>query len=60
MEIGINFALTPSECVAIQAVLGSDLAREAMNCRRAISLRVHKHSSFWKRRWNILFQEKLK
>jgi hypothetical protein len=59
MEIGINFALTPSELCGVQAVLGSDLAREAMNLRRAISLRVHKHSRFWKKRWNILFQDKL-
>lgn len=60
MEVGVNFALTTAEQVATQAVLGSDLAREAMNLRRAISLRVHKHSPFWKKRWNILFQEKLK
>lgn len=59
VEIGIDSALTPSELVAAQAVLGSDLRRETMNLRRAISLRVHKHSRFWRARWNILFREKL-
>jgi|ERR1700674_2346138 len=59
VEIGINASLTPSELVAAQAVLGSDLRRETMNLRRAISLRVHKHSRFWRKRWNIFFLRKL-
>jgi hypothetical protein len=59
LEIGINASLKPSETVAAQAVLGSDLRRETMNLRRAISLRVHKHSRFWRKRWNILFLRKL-
>ena len=59
VEIAINASLLPSEQVAIQACLGSDLAREAMNCRRAIGLRIHKHSRFWRKRWNILFLRKL-
>jgi hypothetical protein len=59
VAIGIDVALTPSEQVACQFALGSDPQRETMNTRRAISLRVHKHSAFWKRRWNILFLRKL-
>jgi len=59
LAIGIDVALTPSEQVACQFALGSDPQRETMNTRRAISLRVHKHSAFWKRRWNILFRRKL-
>ena len=59
LAIGINASLTPSELVAAQAVLGSDLRRETMNLRRAISLRVHKHSRFWRKRWNIFFLRKL-
>jgi hypothetical protein len=59
LEIGINCSLQEVETVAAQAVLGSDLRREAMNLRRAISLRVHKHSPFWRERWNILFKRKL-
>lgn len=57
--IAIDVALTPSEQVACQFALGSDPQRETMNTRRAISLRVHRHSAFWKRRWNILFERKL-
>jgi hypothetical protein len=59
LEIGITIKLTKAETVAAQAILGSDLRREAMNLRRAISLRVHKHSRFWRKRWNILFLRKL-
>lgn len=59
MEIGIDRALIPSELVACQAVLGSDIARERMNLRRAISLRVHNVKPFWRKRWNILFRQKL-
>lgn len=59
VEIGITASLSPAETVAAQAVLGSDLQRETMNLRRAISLRVHKHSKFWRKRWNILFLKKL-
>jgi hypothetical protein len=59
VEIGIKASLTEAETVATQAVLGSDPARETMNLRRAISLRVHKHSPFWRKRWNILFLRKL-
>jgi hypothetical protein len=59
LEIGINSPLKEAETVAAQAVLGSDLRRETMNLRRAISLRVHKHSRFWRKRWNILFLKKL-
>jgi len=59
VAIGINLALTPSECVALQAVLGSDPSREAMNLRRALAIRVHGVSPFWRKRWNILFKEKL-
>lgn len=59
LELAIDFALTPSEQVAAQAILGSDPRREKMNLRRAISLRVHKHPAFWRKRWNILFDKKL-
>jgi hypothetical protein len=59
MEIGINGSLAPAETVAAQFALGSDPARETMNLRRAISLRIHKHSRFWRKRWNILFLRKL-
>lgn len=59
VEIGIKASLTPPETVAAQAVLGSDIRREAMNLCRVISLRVHKHSPFWRKRWNILFLKKL-
>jgi hypothetical protein len=59
VALGINYPLIPSESVALQAVLGSDLARETMNLRRAIAIRVHGVTPHWKKRWNILFKEKL-
>lgn len=60
VEVGINASLKPSEQVAAQFALGSDPRRETMNLRRAISLRIHPRGSrFWKKRWNILFQDKL-
>lgn len=58
MEIGINLALSPAFIVAAQSILESDPAREAMNFRRARSLGIHKHKSFWRKRWNILFGQK--
>lgn len=59
VEIGINVTLAPSEQVACQQALGSDPRREVMNLRRTISLRVHKHSRFWRKRWNLLFKVKI-
>ena len=59
VEIGIAAKLTEAETVAAQFALGSDPRRETMNLRRAISLRVHKHSPFWRKRWNILFRRKM-
>ena len=58
IEIRVNAKLKPSEQVAAQAVLGSDLRRESMNLRRAISLRLNP-SNFWSKRWNILYEKKL-
>jgi hypothetical protein len=59
VEIGIRASLTEAETVAAQFALGSDPQRETMNLRRAIALRKHKISPFWKHRWNILFSHKL-
>lgn len=59
VEIGINIALKPSEQVAAQACLGSDLRREAMNLRRSISMRFNPVSPFWEKRWNLLYERKL-
>lgn len=58
LEVRVNARMIPAEQVAAQAVLGSDIRREAMNLRRAISLRLNP-SHFWSKRWNILYWKKL-
>lgn len=41
------------ELVALQAILGSDVAREACNLQRA---RTYSNvSSYWRKRWNVLY-----
>lgn len=44
---------TAEEVVALQAILGSDLLREACNLHRARML--PKVTPFWRRRWNVLY-----
>lgn len=46
------------EAIALQAAMGSDARREALNIRRAISLRI-RPDEYWKQRANILFEFKL-
>lgn len=57
----VEVALTPAprtcvEVVALQAVLGSDPAREACNVTRARMVDTKQVSRFWARRWNVLYQ----
>ena len=51
--------LEAGEIIALQAILGSDNRREALNLRRAISMRRLGVERFWERRWNILYRGKL-
>ena len=43
------------ELVALQAVLGSDPAREACNVTRARMVDRRAVSPWWARRWNVLY-----
>lgn len=49
--------LIAEEVTALQAVLGSDLQREACNLRRARLLRNPKVSPYWRERWNVLYHK---
>jgi hypothetical protein len=54
--IKLREKLKPAETVALQACMGSDGRREALNLMRA---RCHRVTPYWGRRWNILFSGKL-
>ena len=47
---------SPLEVVAMQAVLGSDARREALNLMRVLS----EYGRLGEKRWNILYSRKLK
>lgn len=53
-----NTRLERAEIVALQAILGSDEKREALNLMRVISMRRNAVTPYWERRWNILFNGK--
>jgi hypothetical protein len=54
-----NLALSSAETVALQAVCGSDLKREALNLMRAVSMARYAVTLYWNKRWNILFNGKV-
>ena len=62
--IRVNRRLSGLECVALQAVLGSDSARETFNLARVMSRSggsANKKRKAWEaKRWNILYRVKLK
>ena len=60
--VSLNTRLTPPETIALQAILGSDIKREALNMARWMGVRKKYNSlpKFWKERWNLMFEEKLK
>lgn len=43
------------EVVALQALLGSDPAREACNLQRARLVDAGRVPIFWRKRWNVLY-----
>lgn len=57
--IRLTRALLPAECVALQALLGSDDRRECMNLLRVMSIARRDPGPFWRHRWNLLFSYKL-
>ena len=50
--------LTPAETVAFQFAFGSDANRESLNLMRA--MRLKGAPRLWQKRWNILYEFKLK
>lgn len=52
--LAVTPVCTPMETVALQAVCGSDLAREANNVLRVNQL-PHV-SRYWRTRWNVFYQ----
>lgn len=46
----------PREVTALQAILGSDRAREACNLQRARTVVAKRVPAWWRRRWNVLYQ----
>lgn len=57
--IFVREKLLPSEICALQAILGSDPARECLNLSRVYSLNRCETSAYWRLRWNVLFLEKV-
>jgi hypothetical protein len=51
--------LKRAELVALQACLGSDRRREALNLMRVLGIRCYGVTGYWARRWNILYGGKL-
>jgi hypothetical protein len=57
VAIILKTSVTPIERVAMEAILGDDSMRAAMNFARARN--VHRMPKFWRQRWNILYDYKL-
>lgn len=51
--VGVERRLSPAMVVAAQAILGSDLKREAFNLMRVQQFR--RLPAFWRRRFNVLY-----
>lgn len=51
--VRVRRRLSPAVMVAAQAILGSDVKREAFNLMRVQGLA--KQSAFWRARWNVLY-----
>ncbi len=58
VEFRYTRTLAPTAVVAVQAILGSDMARETYNLVRALVL--DNVPAFWHDRWNVLYRAKHK
>ena len=58
--IRLRETLTNAERVAFQACAGSDPRREELNLMRVIAIRRHDPGPFWRQRWNLLFERKIR
>lgn len=59
LRIMFHDRFEPAELVAFQAACGSDPRREALNLMRVLCIRKHGAPAFWRKRWNLLYSEKL-
>lgn len=61
IALSIREALCPVERVAVEAILGDDPQRAALNFMRAMQIGKMngRDSEFWNQRWNILYAKKL-
>jgi hypothetical protein len=60
LRIRFHNRFEPAELVAFQAACGSDPRRESLNLMRVLNIRRHGAAPFWRKRWNLLYSEKLK
>lgn len=58
--IRLRESLTNAERVAFQACAGSDVRREELNLMRVVAIRRRDPGPYWRQRWNLLFDHKLK
>lgn len=56
----LNTEISPSQTIALQAILGSDKRRETLNLMRVMEMERHGATPFWRKRWNLLYERKLK
>lgn len=60
IAVEVSGKLSNELVVALQFALGSDPMRERMNLSRVRLISLGKVSPFWKKRWNVLYEKKLK
>lgn len=57
--IRLNRRIAPMHQVALQSALGDDPMRTALNSMRAEMMTGEFTDEFWRKRWNILYTEKI-
>lgn len=57
--VRLSERLAPAETIALELVCGSDRRRANLDLMRLLEMRKHATEKFWRRRWHILYSEKL-
>lgn len=60
VHVHLSRRLTNGEIVAAQAILGSDRRRESLNLMRILAIRRDPPRRYWRHRWNVLFERKVR
>lgn len=55
--LNVQEKLTPTEIVALQAICGSDVLREAYCFQRARAVQAQAVRFWWRTRWNVLYKK---